>query len=102
YRRCWEAMIALGADVDTLSWFQELLNSHLTVDTAAFTQNAHSHCSSNLPWFWSIDIPRDTTSKSWLTEFYCIHWLHAKGVKDQWEEEEELLASEFQWAINFF
>ncbi|KAI5987303.1 hypothetical protein EDD15DRAFT_2389608 [Pisolithus albus] len=75
YRRCREAMIALGADVDTLSRFQELLNSHLTVDTAAFTQNAHSHRSSNLPWFWSIDIPRDTTSKSWLTEFYRIHWL---------------------------
>ncbi|KAI5993014.1 hypothetical protein EDD15DRAFT_2367807 [Pisolithus albus] len=102
YRRCREAMIALGADVDTLSRFQELLNSHLTVDTAAFTQNAHSHRSSNLPWFWSIDIPRDTTSKSWLTEFYRIHWLRAKAVKDRWEEEEELLASEFQWAINFF
>ncbi|KAI6022845.1 hypothetical protein BKA83DRAFT_85216, partial [Pisolithus microcarpus] len=102
YRRCREAMIALGADSGTLTWFQELLKSHMTVDTAAFTQNAHDHCTSNLPWFWSIDIPRDTRSKSWLTKFYHIHWLQAKAVKDQWEEEEALLCAEFQWAINFF
>ncbi|KAI6019133.1 hypothetical protein EDC04DRAFT_2576068, partial [Pisolithus marmoratus] len=58
-----------------------------------------------LPWFWLIDIPRDTSSKSWLTEcqcFYRTHWFHAKAAKDHWEEEEELLTSEFQWAINYF
>ncbi|KAI5986726.1 hypothetical protein EDC04DRAFT_2589594 [Pisolithus marmoratus] len=95
-------MVELGADTDTLTHFQELLKGHLTVDTAAFTQNGHEHWHSNLPWFWSMDIPRDTTSKCWLTEFYQIHWLQAKACKDRWAEEEELLNMEFQWVINFF
>ncbi|KIK16184.1 hypothetical protein PISMIDRAFT_36167, partial [Pisolithus microcarpus 441] len=66
-----------------------------------------------LPWFWTIDIPKDTNSKSWLSEcmffirviflnFYHIHWLRAKAAKDRWQEEEELVTSEFQWVINYF
>ncbi|KAI6102536.1 hypothetical protein EV401DRAFT_1804675, partial [Pisolithus croceorrhizus] len=102
YKRCREAMIALGADADTLTWFQELLKCHLSINTAAFTQNAHDHRHSSLPWFWSMDIERDTRSKTWLTEFYRIHWLRAKAIKDWWEEEEALLVAEFQWAINSF
>ncbi|KAI6098005.1 hypothetical protein EDD16DRAFT_1527378 [Pisolithus croceorrhizus] len=67
------AMIALGAKPKLLAWYQELQKSHLTTSTAAFTQGAHDHRASQLPWFWSIDIPRDTSSKSWLTEFSTIH-----------------------------
>ncbi|KAI6004934.1 hypothetical protein EDD15DRAFT_2155191, partial [Pisolithus albus] len=102
YKRCREAMIALGADTDTLTRFQQLQKSHMAVRTAAFLQNAHDHRSSNLPWFWCMDIPRTTSSKNWLTEFYRIHWLRAKAVKDRWEEEEDLLVSEFHWTMNFF
>ncbi|KAI6094083.1 hypothetical protein EDD16DRAFT_1503627 [Pisolithus croceorrhizus] len=95
-------MIALGAKPELLLQYQELQKSHLTTNTAAFTQGAHDHQASQLPWFWSIDIPRDTSSKSWLTEFYRIHWLRAKAGKDRWAEEESLLTSEFQWVINYF
>ncbi|KAI5997598.1 hypothetical protein EDD15DRAFT_2364364 [Pisolithus albus] len=102
YKRCREAMIALGADTDTLTRFQQLQKSHMAIHTAAFSQNAHDHRSSNLPWFWCMDIPRTTSSKNWLTEFYRIHWLRAKAVKDRWEEEEDLLVSEFHWTMNFF
>ncbi|KAI6038699.1 hypothetical protein EDC04DRAFT_2603708 [Pisolithus marmoratus] len=80
----------------------ELINSDLATSTVAFTQGAHYHHTSQLPWFWTIDIPRDTNSKSWLTEFYHIHWLCAKAGKDRWEEEEELLMSEFQWVTHYF
>ncbi|KAI6143545.1 hypothetical protein EDD17DRAFT_1515603 [Pisolithus thermaeus] len=66
-------MIALGAKPELLARYQELQKSHLTTSTAAFTQGAHDHRASQLPWFWSIDIPRDTSSKSWLTEFSTIH-----------------------------
>ncbi|KAI6000092.1 hypothetical protein EDD15DRAFT_2362665 [Pisolithus albus] len=81
---------------------EQLQKSHMAVHTAAFSQNAHDHRSSNLPWFWCMDIPRTTSSKNWLTEFYCIHWFRAKAVKDRWEEEEDLLVSEFHWTMNFF
>ncbi|KAI6168035.1 hypothetical protein EDD17DRAFT_1503696 [Pisolithus thermaeus] len=66
-------MIALGAKPKLLAQYQELQKSHLTTNTAAFTQGAYDHQASQLPWFWSIDIPRDTSSKSWLTEFSTIH-----------------------------
>ncbi|KAI6110299.1 hypothetical protein EDD16DRAFT_1486751 [Pisolithus croceorrhizus] len=95
-------MIALQASPEVLNWYLELQKSHLTTSTAAFTQGAHDHHASQLPWFWTIDIPRDASSKSWLTEFYRIHWLHSKAGKDHWQEEEELLTLEFQWVINYF
>ncbi|KAI6046658.1 hypothetical protein EDC04DRAFT_2597793 [Pisolithus marmoratus] len=99
---CWDSMIWLGASRDILDHYQELINSDLATSTVAFTQGAHYHCTSQLPWFWTIDIPRDTNSKSWLTEFYHIHWLCTKAGKDHWEEEEELLMSEFQWVTHYF
>ncbi|KIN97388.1 hypothetical protein M404DRAFT_160504 [Pisolithus tinctorius Marx 270] len=95
-------MVALGTGADILGHYQELHKEDLAVQTAAFTQNAQEHCRTHLPWFWSIDILWDTESKSWMSEFYRIHWLQAKSVKDCWEEEEELVISEFQWAISFF
>ncbi|KAI6126572.1 hypothetical protein F5141DRAFT_997093 [Pisolithus sp. B1] len=36
------------------------------------------------------------------SKVYRIHWLHSKAGKDPWQEEEELLTSEFQWVINYF
>ncbi|KAI6145861.1 hypothetical protein BKA82DRAFT_29681 [Pisolithus tinctorius] len=75
YNRCRDAMVALGAGADILGCYQELHKEDLAVQTAAFSQNAQEHCGTHLPWFWSIDIPRDTESKSWMSEFYCIHWL---------------------------
>ncbi|KAI6034786.1 hypothetical protein EDC04DRAFT_2571570 [Pisolithus marmoratus] len=101
------AMIALGTESDMLDHYQELHKSKLSISMATFTQGAHNHHSSQLPWFWTIDIPKDTNSKSWLTEcmcsfFYCIHWLHAKAAQDCWAEEEELLTCEFQWVVNYF
>ncbi|KAI6026681.1 hypothetical protein BKA83DRAFT_4124303 [Pisolithus microcarpus] len=102
YRRCRVAIFALGAGSDILERYQELEKSHLSATAAAFTQGAHEHRSSQLPWFWTIDIPKDTNSKSWLSEFYRIHWLRAKAAQDRWEEEEELVTSEFQWVTNYF
>ncbi|KAI5981079.1 hypothetical protein EDD15DRAFT_2197779 [Pisolithus albus] len=102
YRQCRLAMISLGADSDILDRYQELQKSHLSATAAAFTQGAHDHRDSHLPWFWTMDIPKDTDSKSWLSEFYRIHWLCAKAAKDHWEEENELVTSEFVWVVNFF
>ncbi|KIK72518.1 hypothetical protein PAXRUDRAFT_180510, partial [Paxillus rubicundulus Ve08.2h10] len=57
--------------------------------------------------FWTIYIPRDTQESDWMSEcrlyicFYCVNWLHAKAVQDQWKEEVELIKSEVQWTINF-
>ncbi|KIK73817.1 hypothetical protein PAXRUDRAFT_177423, partial [Paxillus rubicundulus Ve08.2h10] len=36
------------------------------------------------------------------SSFYCVNWLCAKAVQDQWKEEVELIKSEVQWTVNFF
>ncbi|KAI6145838.1 hypothetical protein BKA82DRAFT_68298 [Pisolithus tinctorius] len=87
-------MVALGTGADILGHYQELHKEDLAVQTAAFSQNAQEHCGTHLPWFWSINVLWDTESKSCMSE--------SKSVKDHWEEEEELVISEFQWAISFF
>ncbi|KAI6143968.1 hypothetical protein BKA82DRAFT_126048, partial [Pisolithus tinctorius] len=102
YNQCRDAMVALGMGADILGHYQELHKEDLAMQTAAFSQNAQEHHGTHLPWLWSINVPWDTESKSWMSEFYHIHWLQAKSVKDCWEEEEELIISEFQWAISFF
>ena len=33
---------------------------------------------------------------------YRVHWLRSKALRDRWEEEAELLASEVEWTGNFF
>jgi hypothetical protein len=42
--------------------------------------------------------------KPWLkaTLVYRVHWLRSKALKERWEEECELVASELQWTMNFF
>ncbi|KIO09325.1 hypothetical protein M404DRAFT_21888 [Pisolithus tinctorius Marx 270] len=102
YKQCRKAMVALGVSAKTLTRYQQLETSDLTVSTAAITQNAHAHQVSHLPWFWSIDVPMDTKSITWMLEFYRTHWLRAKAVQDRWSEEEQLLTAEFQWTINYF
>ncbi|KAI6009296.1 hypothetical protein EDC04DRAFT_2610615 [Pisolithus marmoratus] len=71
YRQCQLAMIALGAGSDMLGCYQDLHRSQLSTSMAAFTQGAHDHHGSQLPWFWTLDIPKDTDSHSWLTESAC-------------------------------
>ncbi|KIN94246.1 hypothetical protein M404DRAFT_35256 [Pisolithus tinctorius Marx 270] len=102
YKQCRKAMVVLGASAETLTRYQQLQTTDLTITTAVINQNAHAHWASNLPWFWSIDVPTDMESITWMSEFYRTHWLRAKAVRDRWSEEEELLTAEFQWTINFF
>ncbi|KIN94587.1 hypothetical protein M404DRAFT_34874 [Pisolithus tinctorius Marx 270] len=102
YKQCQKAMVALGVSAETLTHYQQLETSDLTVSTATITQNAHAHQVSHLPWFWSVDVPTDMKSITWMSEFYRTHWLRAKAVRDHWLEEEQLLTAEFQWTINYF
>ncbi|KIN94167.1 hypothetical protein M404DRAFT_35316 [Pisolithus tinctorius Marx 270] len=102
YKQCQKAMVILGASAETLTRYQQLQTTDLTITTAIINQNAHAHRASNLPWFWSIDVPTDMESITWMSEFYQTHWLRAKAVQDHWSEEEELLTAKFQWTINFF
>ncbi|KAI6141237.1 hypothetical protein BKA82DRAFT_169393, partial [Pisolithus tinctorius] len=51
YNQCRDAMIALVMGADILGCYQELHKEDLAVQTVAFSQNAHEHCGTHLPWF---------------------------------------------------
>ncbi|KAI6141227.1 hypothetical protein BKA82DRAFT_133375, partial [Pisolithus tinctorius] len=100
YKQCQKAMVTLGVSAETLTHYQQLGTLDLTVTTATITQNAHAHRVSHLPWFWSIDVPTDMESITWMLE--CMCFIHVCIDQYHWSEEEQLLMAEFQWTINYF
>ncbi|KAG1733409.1 uncharacterized protein EDB91DRAFT_1084462 [Suillus paluster] len=64
--------------------------------------NARGQRNSMLAWFWSMDVEGDSDSSDWLNEFYQVHWLRAKALRDRWEEEMLLVQHEMNWTYNFF
>ncbi|KAF8124933.1 hypothetical protein EV363DRAFT_1299555 [Boletus edulis] len=104
YRACRIALQNLGADNETLQKYKVLEDADLKMKATASGGNKDARSSRNdhLSWFWSLDVPRDTDRNDWMSEFYCVHWLRSKAVKDRWQEEVELLRAEFEWATNFF
>ncbi|KAF8835197.1 hypothetical protein BDN67DRAFT_913465, partial [Paxillus ammoniavirescens] len=96
------AMVALGASNDILARYQALTKDHLKVSSAVAKLNARGHRNDTLPWFWSMDVTRDAEADDWMMEFYRVHWLQSKALRDRWEKEVELIRSEANWTRNFF
>ncbi|KIK74421.1 hypothetical protein PAXRUDRAFT_19889 [Paxillus rubicundulus Ve08.2h10] len=95
-------MVALGANNDILARYQGLSKDHLKISGTVAEPNARGHKNDTLPWFWSMDVVRDAEANDWMMEFYRVHWLRSKALKDRWEEELELIHSEARWTSNFF
>ncbi|KIK73360.1 hypothetical protein PAXRUDRAFT_20942 [Paxillus rubicundulus Ve08.2h10] len=82
YRKCRKAMVALEADKVLMERYKPLVDQDLKVTTAICDPNGSVHHMQNLAWFWTMDIPRDAQESDWMSEFYCVNWLHAKAVQD--------------------
>ncbi|KAF8833724.1 hypothetical protein BDN67DRAFT_1017247 [Paxillus ammoniavirescens] len=102
YRVSQRAMVALSVSNDILAWYQALTKDHLKVSSAVAKPNARGHRNDTLPWSWSMDVARDAEADDWMMEFYRVHWLQSKALRDRWEEEVELIRSEANWTRNFF
>ncbi|KAG2079945.1 uncharacterized protein F5147DRAFT_661565 [Suillus discolor] len=72
----------LGADDALLKRYQPLTREHLKVSTAVADPNSRGQRDNVLAWFWSLDVEGDSDSSDWLNEFYHVHWLHAKAMRD--------------------
>ncbi|KAG1889098.1 uncharacterized protein F5891DRAFT_987476 [Suillus fuscotomentosus] len=102
YLKCRKQLCSLGAD-DALLWrYQPLAKEHLKVSTAVANPNSRGQRNNTLPWFWSLDVAGGSESNDWLDEFYRVHWLRAKALKDCWAEEILLVQHEMDWTCNFF
>ncbi|KIK72612.1 hypothetical protein PAXRUDRAFT_56173, partial [Paxillus rubicundulus Ve08.2h10] len=61
-------MIALCAINAILAQYQALSKVHLKVSSMVAEPNARGHRNGTLPWFWSMDITRDTEANNWMME----------------------------------
>ncbi|KAG2086762.1 uncharacterized protein F5147DRAFT_659138 [Suillus discolor] len=89
YLKCRKQLCSLGADDALLRRYQALAKDHLKRNDM-------------LPWFWSLDVAGDSEGSDWLNEFYWVHWLRAKALKDRWAEEILLVQHEMDWTCTFF
>ncbi|KAG2337859.1 hypothetical protein BDR05DRAFT_894553 [Suillus weaverae] len=102
YSKCWTQLANLGADNELLERYCPLLKEHLKVSTAIADPNSRGQRNNTLTWFWSMDVEGDSCNSDWLNEFYCVHWLLAKALKERWQEEHLLVQHEMNWTCDFF
>ncbi|KAG2058431.1 hypothetical protein BDR06DRAFT_980321 [Suillus hirtellus] len=67
-----------------LNKYLRMEKSHLKTTAAVADPNAQGQQNATLPWFWSLDIQGDSVSSDWMNEFYRVHWLHTKALRDRW------------------
>ncbi|KAL4070106.1 hypothetical protein V8B97DRAFT_2024130 [Scleroderma yunnanense] len=74
-----ELQLALAdkAHVAMYSWchdqMMELNRSDLKVSTAVTDPNARGYRDDTLVWFWTMDVPWDTATENWMSE-YMLFW----------------------------
>ncbi|THH17285.1 hypothetical protein EW146_g3490 [Bondarzewia mesenterica] len=102
YSACRLTMLHLEADDDILTMYKELNPEHLKASTAISNPSKPGYRKMSLAWFWNMDVDRDTEGNGWMEEFYRVHWLRAKALRDRWQEQVMLLAQEMEWMVHSF
>ncbi|KAG1727888.1 hypothetical protein EDB19DRAFT_1642736 [Suillus lakei] len=92
----------LEAGQDQLQQYKPLLCEQLKISTAVGDPNARGQQNESLTWFWSVEVDLGGSDHSWNEEFYQVHWLRAKSLRDRWKEELLVVESEMDWTCNFF
>ncbi|KAG1722201.1 hypothetical protein EDB19DRAFT_1916812 [Suillus lakei] len=87
---------------DQLQKYKPLLREQLKISTAIGDPNARGQRNESLAWFWSVEVDLGGSDHSWNEEFYQVHWLRAKSLRDRWKEELLVVESEMDWTCNFF
>jgi hypothetical protein len=119
YMRARQAIVDLGAETEVLDRYKILRREDLSIKTSAISPNLCGQRNKSLPWFWTMDVRRDTDVELWmedctcfsvhtgsksliLFEVYRVHWLRAKAQKMRWIEELQCLQVEMESAVRFF
>jgi hypothetical protein len=115
-------LVKLGASEELLSKYQVLRKEDLKVSTTVIDVRLPSRADSTLPWFWNMDVERDTMSDTWMAKckshfsqsswsfssnlstilVYRVHWLRAKAKLDRAREETIILQYEMDWTLQYF
>ncbi|KAG1901338.1 uncharacterized protein F5891DRAFT_1187617 [Suillus fuscotomentosus] len=95
-------MMKLEPGQDQLQKYKPLLREQLKISTAVGDPNARGQRNESLAWFWSVEVDLRGPDQSWNEEFYRVHWLRAKALRDRWREEMLLVKLEMDWTCKFF
>lgn len=119
YTRARQALVDLGASTPLLDRYKILRRQDLTVKTSIIAPHVRGQRNESLPWFWTMDVRRDTDVGEWMEDCTClsvntrsrnlilnavyrVHWLRAKAQKTRWIEELQCLQVEMGSAVRFF
>ena len=72
YNRVQKSMQNLGADASLLDQYKVLECQDLKIDTAVIAPDMCGQKNKSLPWFWSMDIRRDSDVGAWMNDCKCI------------------------------
>ncbi|KAG1761668.1 hypothetical protein EV702DRAFT_1207062 [Suillus placidus] len=102
YTKTRKQMMKLEPGQEQLQKYKPLLREQLKISTAVGDPNARGQRNESLAWFWSVEVDLGGPDQSWNEEFYRVHWLRAKALRDRWREELILVKLEMDWTHNFF
>ncbi|KAG2094376.1 uncharacterized protein F5147DRAFT_763866 [Suillus discolor] len=97
YTKTRKQMMKLEPGQDQLQKYKPLLREQLKISTAVGDPNARGQRNESLAWFWSVEVDLGGPDQSWNEEFYRVHWLRAKALRDRWREEMILVKLEMDW-----
>jgi hypothetical protein len=72
YMRARQAIVDLGADAFLLDRYKVLKRQDLSVDTSVIAPQVRGQRNKSLPWFWTMDVRRDTEVGAWLEDCMCF------------------------------
>ncbi|KAG1904482.1 uncharacterized protein F5891DRAFT_1183902 [Suillus fuscotomentosus] len=102
YTKTRKQMMKLEPGQDQLQKYKPLLREQLKISTAVGDPNARGQQNESLAWFWSVEVDLGGPDQSWNEEFYRVHWLMAKALRNRWREEMLLVKLEMDWTCKFF
>jgi hypothetical protein len=75
YTRARKAIADLGADASLLERYKILTRQDLSVKTSVIAPHVRGQRNKSLPWFWTMDVRRDTDVGAWMEDcmFFFAH-----------------------------
>ena len=68
YSHARRSIVDLGAEASLLDRYKILQRQDLRIDTAVIAPSVRGQRNESLPWFWSMDVRRDTDTGAWMND----------------------------------
>jgi len=92
YIRGRKAIVDLGAGTDLLDRYKVLRRQDLSVKTSVIAPHVRGQRNKSLPWFWTMDVRRDTDVGEWMEDCKSSIISHTLNQCDHWRSLPSALA----------